>query len=301
VVAKVGAVTITAAELERRLALVPPFQLRTFGATPAEIKRAFLEKVLVREALLSQGAEGRQLASREDVEERLRGVLRSALLARIRAEVNAAAPIDDGEIKAYYEKNAAKFRSPERYTLWLIATRQREEAAEVIAELKKDPSPKHWSELCRARSIDGATAMRGGNLGLVSPDGTTSEPGLKVSPAVVAATEQLKDTEISPEPVKDGDRWVVLWRKQTMKAVERTIDQEAGPIKQMLLHARTDAKIKAAIAALRRDHLTEYAPDLVDLFEVGSQGDLTPVRRPGALPSGKRLPVNPVPAPGSLR
>ena len=31
-------------------------QLRAFGASPAEIKRTFLEKVLVREALLAQGA-----------------------------------------------------------------------------------------------------------------------------------------------------------------------------------------------------------------------------------------------------
>jgi peptidyl-prolyl cis-trans isomerase C len=228
-------------------------------------------------------------------------VLRTAVLARIRGEVARAAPVDDVEVKAYFEKNAAKFHSPERYTLWLIATHQKEEADAVIAELKKDPSPKHWTELCRTRSIDGATAMRGGNLGFVSPDGTTSEPGIKVSMNVISATEKLKDTEISPEPVKDGDRWVVLWRKLTMKPVERSMEQETGSIKQMLLHARTDAKIKATIAALRQDHLTDYAPDLVDLFEVGPQGDLTPVRRPGALPTGKRLPVNPVPAPSSLR
>src|SRR5262249_32331539 len=153
VVAKVGTVTITAAEVERRLALVPPFQLRAFGSTPAEIRRAFLERVLVREALRAQGRAERGLDAPADVERRMRGVLRSAILAKLRAEVLQGSPVDQAEIKAYYEKNAAKFRSPERVALWLIATRQREEAADVIAELRKDPSPKSWTALCRTRSI----------------------------------------------------------------------------------------------------------------------------------------------------
>src|SRR5215468_9186929 len=132
VVAKVGAVTITAADLERRMAAVPPFQLRTFGATPAEIKRRFLERVLVREALLSQGASDRQLESRDDMKEKIRRVLNNALLAKLRSDVASTSHIDEAEIKAYYEKNAARFHSPERYAIWIIVTRKREEAAEVI-------------------------------------------------------------------------------------------------------------------------------------------------------------------------
>src|SRR5262249_23526648 len=90
------------------------------------------------------------------------------------------------------------------------------------------PSPKHWTELARSKSIDGATGMRGGNLGFVGPDGSTPEPGLKVSPAVLSAVGRLKDAEISPDPVQDGDRWVIVWRKQTMKSVERPLELEAG-------------------------------------------------------------------------
>ena len=298
VVAKVGAVTITAADLERRLAAVPGFQLRTFGATPAEIKRVFLEHVMVRDALLAQAAEDRGLEHRTDVRERIHTVLRGAMLGRLRADT---APVDEDEVKAYYEKNAAKFHTPERYALWLIATRKREEAAALLTELHKDPSPKRWQELARAQSIDGPTAMRGGNLGFVNADGTTPEPGLKVSRAVIDAVEKLHDAEMSPDPVKDGERWVIVWRRQTMKSVERPVETETGSIKQMILYMRTQAKVKETLAALRKEHLGEHNPDLLDLFDVTPQGELTQVRRPGALPTGRHAPANPVPAPGSLR
>jgi peptidyl-prolyl cis-trans isomerase C len=301
VVARVGAVTITAADLERRLASVPGFQLRTFGATPADIKRAFLERVLVREALLSQGGVDRGLESRDDVKERSRGVLRSALLSKLRNEVLSSSHVDERDIKAYYEKNATKFHSPERYALWWIATRKRPEAEEIIADLKKDPSPKHWGDLARDKSIDGPTAFRRGDLGFVAPDGTTAEPGIKVSRAVLDAVEKLKDAEISPAPIQDGERWIVVWRKQTMRPVDRPMEIEAGSIKQLLMHMRNEAKIKEVVAALRKQYLGEHNPDLVDLFDITPQGELTPVRRPGSLPTGKRAPVNAVPAPGSLR
>ena len=69
----------------------------------------------------------------------------------------------------------------------------------------------------------------------------------------------------------------------------------------MLMHLLTDGKIKEEIATLRQQHLGEHNPDLIDLFDVTPQGDITPMRRPGALPTGKRVAVSPVPTPGTLR
>ncbi len=208
VVARVGARTITAADVSRRIAQLPPFQLRAFGKTPDEVRRNFVDKVMVREALLAQGAVDAKLADRDEVAERIRGVLRNAMLARVRAEAGSAAPVSDAEIKQYYDANPAKYHAPERVQIWRIQVAKREEAQAVLAELKKDPTPKRWNELAREQSIDRATNLRGGNLGFVAPDGTTSEAGLKVDAALLAAVSEAKDAELLPAP-RQGRRSLV--------------------------------------------------------------------------------------------
>src|SRR5688572_1209990 len=86
IVAKVGERTITIDELNRRIASLPPFQLRAFGRNADEVRRNFLQKVMIREALLVQGAKAAKLEERSDVQERIRGVLRSSMLSSVRTE-----------------------------------------------------------------------------------------------------------------------------------------------------------------------------------------------------------------------
>ncbi len=84
-----------------------------------------------------------------------------------------------------------------------------------------------------------------------------------------------------------------------MKSVDRPVEIEAGSIKQMLLHMRTDAKIKDDRSRrCAKQHLREHDPDLLDLFDITPQGELTPVRRPGSLPAGKRCSRALCPSPG---
>jgi peptidyl-prolyl cis-trans isomerase C len=188
--------------------------------------------------------------------------------------------------------------------IWRILLATREEAQAVLDDVKKDLTPKHWNEVCRDKSLDKATSMRGGNVGFVSPDGSTAEAGVKVDPVLVKAAMGVKDAELVPEPVREGERWAVVWRRQGMRAVERDLESEKGNIRQTLLHARTEEKIKGVLEALRKDRLTEYSPELVDQLDITSNGELQPMRRPGSLSSSRRAsaqPPQPVPGPGGLR
>lgn len=301
IVARVGSRTISAADVSRRIAQLPPFQLRAFGRTADEVRRNFVEKVMVREALLAQGAIDAKLGDHDEVGERVRGVLRNATLGQVRVEAGSGGPVTDAEVKAYYEANAAKYHSPARIQIWRIQVAKREEAVAILAELKKDPAPKHWNELAREKSIDRATNLRGGNLGFVAPDGTTSEAGLKVDPAVLKAVTDAKDAELLPAPVQEGERWSVLWRRNSMKAIDRDLATEAPLIKPILAHERGEMKARALVAKLRADYLTEFNPDVVDMLEVSSTGDLQPVRRPGTMQARKPLNAQPIPVPGSMR
>jgi peptidyl-prolyl cis-trans isomerase C len=302
VVARVGSRTITAQDLDRRIANVPPFQLKSFGRTPEEVRRNFLERVLVREALFAEGARADRLAELPEVDERIRNALKSATLAKIRLETTVEGITDD-EVSAYYAANRAKFHAPPRIALWRILVASADEAAAIIAEAQKDLTPKRWNELAREKSLDKATAMRGGNLGFVAPDGSTAEAGVKVDPALLVAAIEVKDAELVPRPVKEGDRWAVVWRRQSMKAVARSLEQEGASIRQVLAHNKTEDRIKAVVANLRKDVVTEVQPEAVEQLDITSSGEIQPSKRPGALPASRRpgAAPGPVPGPGGLR
>jgi peptidyl-prolyl cis-trans isomerase C len=302
VVARIGTRTITVDELSRRIASIPPFQLRAFGHNAEEVRRNFLQKVLVREALLAQGALGAKLEDRDDVRERIRGVLRSTMLSGVRAETISRSPVSDEEVKRYYDANPTKFHTPARMAIWRIQVAKREEAAAILKEILAEPTPKRWNEICRDKSLDRATSMRGGNLGFVSPDGTTAEAEIKVDQAILKAAGSVEDGKIVPEPVAEGERFAVIWRRQSMKAVDRAIEIEAASIRQVLTHEKTEKRTTELIEQLRKDHLRDFNPDLVDLVDVAATGELQAVRRPGTLlPRKPGAPPTPVPGPGGLR
>lgn len=295
VVARVGAETITAGELNRRIQALPPFQLKMFGKSEEEIKRNFLERVLVRDRLLAQGALDRKMDAEEPVQDRVRATLRGAMVQQIRLE-SLATPITDQDVAKYYQDNIDKFRAPERIALWRILVASKEDAAKILDAMKKDGSVKHWNDLARQFSLDKATSMRGGNLGYVSPDGKTTDASITVDKALLDAVKGHKDAELLHEPVQEGDRWAVVWRRQTMKAVERPLDQEAPGIRQTLARARTEQKLDALLEEARKNSVHDLNADLVDDISVSAQGDLSPTRRPGVLPV-RRAPAG-LPQPG---
>lgn len=297
VVVKVANRSFTISEVERRIANVPAFQLRYFGKSREEIRRRFLEETLIKDALLVQGAEEEKLAETPEVAERIRGVLRGALVNKITQEAAAAGPITDEEVKAYYDANKSTYHAPPRIVLWRIVLATRAEAQSVIDKVKTDLSPKKWNEIAREQSLDKATNMRGGNLGFVEPNGATSDPNLKVDAALVTAAEKAKDGELVPEPVEDDGRWSVVWRRQSMRAVDRPLEIEAPQIRIVLMRQRTDKRIADMVAELRKKNVTETNADLLELLAVSGMGEVSPVKRPGTLPSARHPAAgSPVPA-----
>jgi peptidyl-prolyl cis-trans isomerase C len=299
VVARVGSSVITARELEQRLAETPRATLAKLGGSPEEIRRAFLDQVLVRDALLAEEAKARGLDKRRDARERILGALRAALLDSVRRE---KASVTEDEIKAYYEANADKFSAPKRIGIHRILVDSKEEAEALIEEMGTVPDPKKWNEEARARSRDRSTHLRGGNLGFVSEDGSASKTDVKVDPALFKAAEQVKDGEIVPRPVAEGARFAVVWKRQSMSAVKRSLEAESSAIRAAVADAKVRDAVQEILKGLRPEHVTELNVELCDMVTVTAQGDVEKARRPGVLPRGKRgaSPV-PVETQGGLR
>ncbi len=103
---RVGTRTVTVAELEDRLAEIPPFQAAMFGATRDEIVRAFVDQVIVRELVLNAGAEQRRLDAELPTRQQLLRARSTATLRAIRAEHKSPAAISMADVTRYYEENA---------------------------------------------------------------------------------------------------------------------------------------------------------------------------------------------------
>lgn len=260
-VAQVGPIAIDAAFFRQRASRVAALAWPEFGASWPEQRRRFLDDVLIDEALLSLAgaAAPAALPSAQD------RALARTLDALLVDEASKLEP-SEADVRAYRARHGAEFEAPRRLAIWRILLPTQADARAVLAELAP-PSLDVFSRLARERSIDGATKMRAGNLGLVAADGQTSVPALRVSPALFAAADRVADGALVPEPVREGDAFAVVWRRTSRAAHARLAAEVAQAIAARLAEQRAAASRQALLDALRREHLAEYHPDAVAEYE----------------------------------
>jgi peptidyl-prolyl cis-trans isomerase C len=156
----------------------------------------------------------------------------------------------------------------------------------VLDAAKKDPTPKGFGELAREHSIDKASNLRAGNLGFIAPDGTSNDPGLRVEVAIVHAAQGVRDGQLVPAPVPEGENYSVVWRKGTLAATRRTVDQVAAQIRDTVWKARVKDEADKLTAALRAAKLRDLDDSLLATLGPTPSGDAgSAARRGSAAPS----------------
>lgn len=289
-IAEVGPVAIDADRFRQRAALVSALEWPELGATWPAQRRRFLEDVLIAEALLTLAAE-RERPALPPARDR---ALARTLTAALDAEAAGVAP-DEAELRAYYARHASEFVAPRALALWRILLASEAEARAVIAELRV-PTPAAFSRLARERSTDHATHMRAGNLGQVSADGQTEMPELRVATALFEAADRVRDGELVPEPVREGDAFAVVWRRASRPARAESLAAATPFITRRLMDERAAAAQRELLERLRREHLAAYHPERVAAYEPSFPESGGPLRRPGAA-TREGAPVRLVPQP----
>jgi hypothetical protein len=197
---------------------------------------------------------------------------------QIRADALAKEPVTADEIKKYFEENRARFETPKRLRLWRIQVADEATAKDIIAQSKGTDGPKRWSDLAREKSLDKATAQRGGELGFVRADGSTDVPRIQVDAAVFAAADKVPDGTLVPQPLHEGDKWSVIWRRGSVEATKRTVEDETPSIRQILERRRADKARQEAMADLKQKHVTDLHPELLANIDSGA---FAPAKREG--------------------
>jgi peptidyl-prolyl cis-trans isomerase C len=273
----VGTATMSSAAVSRRLAALPAYQLARYGKTASEQKKNFVEQVLVPEMLYGEEAKQRKLDQSPALRDRLREALRDAVDRSVREDVLAKQPVTPDEIKQYYDENKARFETPKRIRLWRIQVADEATAKDILSQVKGTDGAKKWGDLAREKSLDKATAQRGGELGFVRADGSTDVPRIQVDPTIFTAADKVADGSLVPQPIHEGERWSVIWRRGSVEASKRTVEDETASIRQILERRRVDKARQDLIAQLRKDHVTDEHPEL--LANIDAQTFGAPPRR----------------------
>jgi peptidyl-prolyl cis-trans isomerase C len=294
-VVSVGSAILTVADVERRLASVPPYQLPTYGSNPDEIRRNFVDKVLVPELLYAEEARRRKLEQEPAIVDRLREVLRQAMEAELRDSVAAKEPVTPAEVGKYFSEHRDRFETPRRIRVWRILVPDQGQAKRIIEQARGTDGPTKWTEAARS-SLDKATALRSGDVGFVRADGTTDVPRVRVDPQIFAAADKVKDGDVVPEPVREGERWAAVWRRGSLPEIKRTIEQEERSITAILTRTKLEERRATLVEQLRKQHARDVNDTWLDSLEIGAFGDLGTPGRPGVLP---RHPAASPPAPSA--
>ncbi len=281
--ARVGPFVIDVGSFQERAALLAPFQWATLGNTWEEQRRRFLDEVLIPEALLQAHAGGTKagwLAPRD-------AALSEVLLLDLQAQVSSV-PVSDLELRRHYEQHRRHYETPRAILIWRILRANELEARELIATLGV-PDEAEFRRLARDLSIDEATCMRAGTLGYVASDGQTHLPQVRVSPALFAAADQVRDGELVPLPVREGNHFAVVWRRASRPAKAQSLAEVSAAVRAQLEEQKLAEETRELLERLRANELRDFQPGTLAGFEPPSAA---PVARPAL--AREAMPLRPV-------
>lgn len=273
-VVKVGNRSVSVAELERQWLALPSFQRRALGDSNSSRLRAFVDRWVIPDLLLLNASESKVNRTDPRTQALEQGVLKQALVQRVREQTEQREPVTEEDVRAYFEAHRDLFDRSDRIRLFRILLADKKSAEELIQKMAGAPDFDAWRNLAREQSLDPATRMRGGELGFVSADGKSDIVELQVDPTLFEAAARLKDGELCKAPVPEGDKFAVLWRRGHTAATSANIASHRAAVREHLRHARAQAALTRLVQELRAKHVRDVRPEALEgiTFEPAESG-----------------------------
>lgn len=253
VVARVGSVNITEAQLKERLAELPEFAQRQFSGPQGSIE--FLNN-LVEEEVLYQAARQAGFEKDPEILSMLEAMKRRSMIqAYYRDEIEGKVEIPEEEIVAYYNEHEEVFRQRARIKFRHIMTATQDAAKEARRRVLAGES---FDSVARAVSIDARTKGAGGLMASVYLG--DSMPELGMDPAFIERLFGWKVGETT-EPLRSNKGWHVVRVEEKQETGRKPLDEVRDQIVTSMKPAKSRERYTAVLEALKAKYKASVNED----------------------------------------
>ena len=229
VLARIGDVTVTKADLDQEIADIPVYMQTKFKTKSGKVEllNKMVENELLARAAVDAGLDKDPAIMRKITDARKK-ILQNEYY---RTHLKDRAGVADEKVAQYYEAHKDEYKTRARARVRMIVSSDKKAANETLAELKKDP--KKFEQLARERSKDESTASSGGLLGWVTDGGYIR--GLGKDPAVNEAVFALSEGQISEVIRAKKGSFVIVKVESLQPATYRPLEEVRRRIADDLL------------------------------------------------------------------
>ncbi len=237
VVARVDGVAILASDVAEALRRLPP----EYGnMAPDALFNAVLDQLIDQQIVVKQ-ARAQNLQNDLEVQRTMRQ-LESRVLEQFYYRALIQKQVTETALRRRYEQEKSSLTREKRVRARHILVKTREEAMQIIAELRKG---KDFAELAREKSI-GPSRTQGGDLGYFTR--------AQMLPAFSAMAFSLRKGEVSRVPVQTKYGWHVIKVEDIQEAAPPSFEEVREELRSKMNDEVIEAELKRLRAGARIEH-----------------------------------------------
>jgi peptidyl-prolyl cis-trans isomerase C len=244
VIARVGSVEFTAADVDRRLAELPPYVQQQFAGL--EGRKEFLDR-LIEEEVMFQAARQAGYETNPDVTRAVEAVKRRTMIQAYYADaVEKAVQVPEDEVVAYYDEHDEQFQRRPHVKFRHIMTKTRAEAAAARARVL---AGEDFASVARDVSIDPGTKQAGGlTRPIALGDGL---PSAGMSPEFIESLFDWKVGEVT-DPLQSDKGWHVIRIEEKEEGGTKPLEEVHEQIVRSLTPIKTREYYEVVLEGLKR-------------------------------------------------
>lgn len=248
-VAKVGSVTITQDDVSREFKALPEQIRRLFADT--EGMDRFVDE-LTKKEMLYQEAKKKGFDNNPEYQKKVDDFKKLTLISLLlEKEIEEKAKVTDSDVKSYYEAHKAELTVDGQIKASHILVKTEDEAKSILEQLKKGGD---FAKLAKEKSIDKASAVKGGDLGFFTRG--------QMVPEFENAVVKLKEGEIGgPVKTQFGYHIIKVTGRKAGKVVE--FDKLKDMLSQRVTAEKQKEVFDSYIAGLKKSYSVEKNKEAV--------------------------------------